>query len=84
VVHTDLCGPLPASFQGFEYFQLIIDDYSWKMWVYFLRKKSEAFANFQTFYQQATRQSGKPLLLLRSDGGGEFVFKEVLSIPKAA
>ncbi|KAH9309709.1 hypothetical protein KI387_037620, partial [Taxus chinensis] len=60
----------------------IIDDYSQKMWVYFLRKKSEALANFQTFYQQATRQSGKPLLLLFSDRGGEFVSKKFLAYLK--
>jgi hypothetical protein len=50
LIHTDFCGPIIlGSFSGKEYFITFIDDYSRKCWVYFLKKKSEAFENFKKF-----------------------------------
>ena len=47
-VHTDLWGPTSVeSRTGHRYFVSFIDDYSRKVWVYFLRHKSEMFAKFK-------------------------------------
>ena len=38
LMHSDLCGPLPAaSFSSFKYFLTFIHDYSKCAWVYFLK-----------------------------------------------
>ncbi|KAL6333003.1 hypothetical protein AAG906_020022 [Vitis piasezkii] len=47
-VHTNVWGPVRvASLGGSMYFVSFIDDYSRKIWVYFMRHKSETFAKFK-------------------------------------
>ena len=42
LVHTDLCGPMQnQSIGGSFYFLKFIDDFSRKVWVYFLKHKSD-------------------------------------------
>ena len=48
LVHIDVCGPIkPSSLDKSNYFLLFIDDFSRKMWFYFLKQKSEAFGAFK-------------------------------------
>ena len=48
LVHTNVCGPIkPSSLGKSNYFLLFIDDFSRKMWFYFLKQKSEAFGAFK-------------------------------------
>lgn len=50
LVHYDVCGPLPVrSLAGSFYFMTFVDDYSRKVFVYFLQRKSEAFSKFVEF-----------------------------------
>lgn len=73
LVHMDICGPMSTvSLGGNKYFLLIVDDYSRKCWVYFLKNKSEAFDHFRKFHAIAERETGRKLITLRSDRGGEF------------
>ena len=47
-VHSDISGPVRVvSKGGAWYFMRFIDDYSRKVWVYFLKNKFEAFAKFK-------------------------------------
>ena len=47
-VHSDIWGPIKvASKGGAQYFISFIDDYSKKVWVYFLKNRSDAFATFK-------------------------------------
>ena len=47
LVRTNVCGPIkPLSLGKSNYFLLFINDFSRKMWVYFLKQKSEAFGAF--------------------------------------
>ena len=40
LVHADLCGPItPATPTGNKYFLLVVDDFSWYMWVVLIKKK---------------------------------------------
>ena len=40
LVHTHVCGPMPVvSMGGAQYFVAFIDDFSWKVWVYSLKRK---------------------------------------------
>jgi transposase InsO family protein len=76
VIHTDLCGPLKMpSLSGSRYFITMIDDYSRKVWVGFLKCKSEALLFFKNFKQEVENQTGERIKVLRSDKGGEYLSK---------
>ncbi|MCO5579844.1 hypothetical protein L7F22_033706 [Adiantum nelumboides] len=75
-VQSDLCGPMPSlSLGGAVYFCTFIDDYSRKVWVYFLKHKDDVLKVFKTFLQLVENQSGQKLRCLRTDNGGEYVSK---------
>ena len=59
------------SIGGRFYFLTFIVEFSRKIWIYFLRHKSETFS-FKEFKAEAEKQSGKYVNILRSDGGGEY------------
>lgn len=77
LVHADLCGPMSIdSLGGSRYFLLFVDDFSRMNWVYFLKKKSEAFEHFKKFKAFVEKQSDCHIKTLRTDRGGEFVSEE--------
>ena len=79
LIHTDVCGPIkPRSLGKNNYFLLFIDDFSRKTWVYFLKEKSEVFANFKKFKALVEKESGFVIKAVRSDRGGEFTSNEFL------
>ena len=48
MVLTDVGGPSPvSSLGGSRFYVIFIDDFSRKVWVYFLKHKSDVFANFK-------------------------------------
>ena len=48
MVHTDVWGPSPvSSLGGFRFYVTFIDDVSRKVWVYFLKHKSDVFETFK-------------------------------------
>ena len=50
LVHADICGPIkPVSNSKKRYFISFIDDYSRKVWIYFLAEKSKAFTIFKNY-----------------------------------
>lgn len=58
-VHTDIWGPMSvASRGGHVYFVTIIDKYSRKVWVYFMRHKSEMFDKFKSWKGEVENQTG--------------------------
>ena len=58
---------------GSKKFLLFVDDFSRKMLVYFLKMKSDAFPVFQKFKSLVEKESGKSIVTLRLDNGGNFV-----------
>ena len=80
LVHTDVWGPAPvASLGGSYYFVTFIDDHKRKVWVYFLKHKSDVFSVFKKWLAQVQTETGLKLKILRSDNGGEYCsrgFKE--------
>ncbi|RVW32428.1 Retrovirus-related Pol polyprotein from transposon TNT 1-94 [Vitis vinifera] len=47
-IHSDLWGPSPVeSHSGCRYYVTFIDDFSRKVWVYFLKAKDEVFGKFK-------------------------------------
>ena len=76
LVHTDVCGPLPATRDGFRYFICFIDDHTRFTEVRLLRNKSDAmdaFIEYKSWIEHATQRGIK---MLRSDGGGEYLSKQ--------
>ena len=58
-MHTNLVNPMQAtSIEGSTYFMILIDDFSRRTWLYFLKSKSEAFDKFLEFKAQAKRECG--------------------------
>ena len=52
LLHGYLCGKMPTqALGGSSYFMLLVDDFSRKMWVYFLHDKAQAFGKFKEWLQ---------------------------------
>ncbi|GJV31084.1 retrovirus-related pol polyprotein from transposon TNT 1-94 [Tanacetum coccineum] len=82
-VHADLWGPSRVeSMSGCRYFLSIVDDYSRRVWVHFLRHKNEAFNKFKEWKQLVENQTGRKLKKLRTDNGLEFCNQEFNNLCK--
>ena len=53
-----------------------IDDFSRKVWVYFLKHKSDVFSSFKYWKTMIENQTGKKIKWLRTDNGLEFCSNE--------
>lgn len=74
LIHTDLCGPMNTeSMGGSLYFATFIDDYSRKVFVYFIRRKSQYLEKFKEFKNMVETQTGNKLKMIRSDNAAELV-----------
>ena len=77
LVHSDVWGPAKTvSMGGCRFYVTFIDDHTRKVWVYFMKEKSEVLAHFQSFKAMAEKQTGKHVQCLRSHGGGEYFSNE--------
>ncbi|KAL2248697.1 UNVERIFIED_CONTAM: Retrovirus-related Pol polyprotein from transposon TNT 1-94 [Sesamum indicum] len=73
LVHTDLWGPAPvSSLGGSTYYMTFVDDSTRKVWVYFLKRKSNAFDTFRRWRALVENETGLQVKCLRSDNGGEY------------
>ena len=73
LVHTDVWGPSPvSSLAGSLYYVTFIDDSIRKLWVYFLKKKSEVFDTFRKWKAMVENEIGLKIKRVRSDNGGEY------------
>ncbi|XP_048481491.1 uncharacterized protein LOC105390889 [Plutella xylostella] len=74
VIHSDVCGPMEEqSLGGARYYVTFIDDYSRKVFVYFIQAKSEVLSKFKEFKNMVENQLDRKIKVLRSDNGGEYV-----------
>ena len=53
-----------------------MDDFSRKVWVYFMKQKSEVFAKFKEWKTETENQTGRKIKYLRSDNEGEYTSNE--------
>ncbi|CAL1409608.1 unnamed protein product [Linum trigynum] len=85
LLHADLCGPItPISNGGKRYVFTIIDDFSKKLWVFFLAQKSETLGVFKNFKAQVEKEVGAGICCLRTDRGGEFILGEFQTLCEEA
>lgn len=77
IIHTDLCGPMETpSVGGGKYFITFIDDYSRKVYVYFLKNKMDIKSVFKKFKDEVENELERKIKILRSDNGKEYCNKE--------
>jgi hypothetical protein len=77
VVHSNVWGPTKTtSMGGCRYYVSFIDDHTRKVWVYFMKEKSEVFTHFQNFRILVEKQTRLQVKCQRSDGGGEYFSNE--------
>lgn len=77
LIHTDLMGPMETnSMGGAKYVLTFVDDFSKKLFVYFLKAKSETFSKFKMFKNLVENQTERKIKTLRSDNGTEYRSKE--------
>ncbi|KAM1997822.1 hypothetical protein ACFX15_030613 [Malus domestica] len=73
LIHCDVWGPAPVtSVSGFQYYLLLVDDYTRYSWFFPLRRKSEVFSTFVNFKNYVEKSVGNQIKTIRSDSGGEF------------
>src|SRR5258706_12796092 len=72
-IHSDLAGPFPFSIHRCKYFVVFFDEFSKKLWVYFMVRKSEMFTKFKEWKAMVELQSGRVLREFQSDNGGEYL-----------
>ncbi|KAL6315051.1 hypothetical protein AAG906_030898 [Vitis piasezkii] len=62
-----------ASLGENMYFVSFTDDYSLKVWVYFMRHKSKTFAKFKVWKAEVENQTWRKIKCLKSDNGIEYI-----------
>jgi hypothetical protein len=73
LVHYVVCGPMSSpSLSGCLYYVIVIDDYSKKCWICFLKDKSDTFDQFKEYKALIEKQTGKHIRILRTYNGKEF------------
>uniref|UniRef100_T1IVZ5 Integrase catalytic domain-containing protein n=1 Tax=Strigamia maritima TaxID=126957 RepID=T1IVZ5_STRMM len=73
----DLWGPCKVvTAGGAKYLFCIVDDMSRYTWIIPLETKDETFGIFKSFHHRVEKQTGKKVVAIRTDRGGEFVSKE--------
>jgi transposase InsO family protein len=76
-VHADLWGPSRKhSLGGCRYMLTIIDDYSKRVFPYFLKHKHEAFDAFKAWKVMVKKQTKRKVKVLRTDNDMEFCSNE--------
>lgn len=87
IVHSDVGGPVsPASPSGYRYWITFTDDHTCYPWIFYMKRKSEAFGiykRFQADIKAVFKTQIKEIHLcdgfvefLRTDGGGEYTDAE--------
>lgn len=79
LIHADICGPItPISNSKKRYLISFIDDFSQKIWIYFLIEKSEALGIFTQYKNYVEKETGSYIKCLRTDRGGSSRHKSLM------
>nr|GEY65677.1 retrovirus-related Pol polyprotein from transposon TNT 1-94 [Tanacetum cinerariifolium] len=73
LLHMDLCGPMCVqSINVKRYVLVVVDDYSWYTWVFFLHSKDEASEVIISFIKKTQVNLQLQVQCVRTDNGTEF------------
>jgi transposase InsO family protein len=73
LIHSDVCGPFPASIGGACYCVTFIDNHSRCLWLFPIHYKSDVFAIFKTFKSMVELQTGRLIKAFQTDNGGKYM-----------
>ena len=83
LVHTDVCGPFDVPARGnYVYFITFTDDISRYGYMFLMKYKFEVLEKFKEFRHEVEKHTEKPIKILRSDRGGEYLSQEFLDYLK--
>ncbi|BFG24560.1 hypothetical protein CerSpe_108340 [Prunus speciosa] len=83
-IHSDVWGPAPVKLlDGARYYVTFLDDFSRKVWVYFMKEKSDVFTKFKVWKAEVENLTGRKIKVLRSDNGGEYKDSKFLEFCKS-
>ena len=83
MIHLHVWTTKATSLGGWHYYVSFIYDHTGKVWVYFMKHKSEVFSHFKAFKAMVEKEKGTHIKVLRSDGGGEYFSNEFSNYLKA-
>lgn len=73
LVHSDLMGPMETPSIGkARYILTFLDDFTKKVFVYFLKTKSDVLDIFKDFKKMVENQSKETIMKIRTDNGTEY------------
>nr|GEV41597.1 uncharacterized mitochondrial protein AtMg00810-like [Tanacetum cinerariifolium] len=73
LLHMDLCGPMHVeSINGKRYVLVVVDDYSWYTWLFFLHSKDEASEVIISFIKKTQVNLQLQVQRVRTNNGTEF------------
>ena len=72
VIHSDVLGPLPQSFEGFQYIVSFIDEWTRYATIIPMKHKSDVFNCFKEFQLHFEKQYDATIKSVHSDNGGEY------------
>jgi len=76
-VNSDVWGPTKKSSLGRSmYYVTFSDDFSRKVWVYFLKQKFEVFDKFKLWKAKVENQTSRKIKYLRSNNGTEYTYSQ--------
>ena len=73
LIHCDLWTSPISSFSGFQYYLVILDDYSHYSWTFPLRHKSDTVDVLHCFHAYVLTQFHASIQCMQCDNGGEFL-----------
>lgn len=78
IIHTDVFGPADETWDGKRYYVSFQDDFTGFIQIYLMAHKDEVFGFFKEYVAEVEAKWGQKISRLRSDGGGEYVSKQLI------
>ena len=72
LVHSDVWTSPISSNSGYQYYLLLLDDYSHFAWTFPLRQKSDVFPTIRNFIAFVKNHINLPVLIIQTNNGREF------------
>jgi hypothetical protein len=72
LIHYDVWTSLVSSFTGFQYYLVLLDDFSHFVWTFPLRLKSNVAQTIMSFHAFVQTQFARPIRAIQTNNGREF------------
>ncbi|KAJ8896320.1 hypothetical protein PR048_001664 [Dryococelus australis] len=77
IIHTDVCGPLDTTWDGFRYFVTFLGDYTHFSVICLIKNKSDVYDAARNYIVECESKWNSRGYKLRRDMGGEYVANEL-------